>query len=132
MHCKMSSAICFNLEQSKILSSGNGLNTSLHQLCLLLLVIADLILSSVYTHFNKLKKKDLRKHCEKGAIAQNEQFHLFQDVFYAICILKSFNSHISVVVCSFFELEMVSKWCIRECVNIVSKLLLNSRIIIVT
>ena len=26
MHFKMSSAICFNLEQSKILSSGNGLN----------------------------------------------------------------------------------------------------------
>ena len=26
MHFKMSSAICFNLDQSKILSSGNGLN----------------------------------------------------------------------------------------------------------
>ena len=25
MHCKMSSAICFNFDQSKILSSGNGL-----------------------------------------------------------------------------------------------------------
>ena len=25
MHFKMSSAICFNLDQSKILSSGNGL-----------------------------------------------------------------------------------------------------------
>ena len=27
MHFKMSSAICFNLDQSKILSSGNGLNS---------------------------------------------------------------------------------------------------------
>ena len=34
---------------------------------------------------------------------QNEQFHLFHDVFYAICILKSFNSHILVVIFSFFE-----------------------------
>ena len=28
MHLKMSPAICFNLDQSKILSSGNGLNVS--------------------------------------------------------------------------------------------------------
>ena len=28
MHLKMSSAICFNLDQCKILSSGNGLNSS--------------------------------------------------------------------------------------------------------
>ena len=26
MHSKMSSAICFNMDQSKILSAGNGLN----------------------------------------------------------------------------------------------------------
>ena len=31
--------------------------------------------------------------------------------------LKSFHSHISVVVCSFFEFGMVSKWYIREWVN---------------
>ena len=31
--------------------------------------------------------------------------------------LKFFNSHISVYVCSFFEFEAVSKWCIRERVN---------------
>ena len=37
--------------------------------------------------------------------------------FYAKCILKSFNSHISVVVCSFFEFGTVSKWCISEWVN---------------
>ena len=44
-------------------------------------------------------------------------FTFFHNVFYAICILKSFNSHISVVVCSFFEFRTVSKWCIREWVN---------------
>ena len=38
----------------------------------------------------------------------------FHNVFYTICILKSFNSHISVVICSFFEFGTVSKWCIRE------------------
>ena len=37
---------------------------------------------------------------EKGGIAQNEQFHLFNYVFYTICILKSFHTHISVAVCS--------------------------------
>ena len=36
---------------------------------------------------------------------------------YAICILKSFASHISVIVCSFFEFGKVSKWCVREWVN---------------
>ena len=36
------------------------------------------------------------------------------NVFYAICILKPFNSHISVVVCSFFEFGTVSKWCMME------------------
>ena len=30
-------------------------------------------------------------------------FTLFHKVFYAICILKSLNSYISVVICSFFE-----------------------------
>ena len=57
---------------------------------------------------------------EKGEIAQNEQFNL---VVYAICILKSFNSHISVVVCSFFEFGTVSKWCIRDWVKVVKNLL---------
>ena len=47
---------------------------------------------------------------EKG----EEQFHLFQDVFNGVLILKSFNSHVSVVLCSFFEFVTVSTWCIRE------------------
>ena len=46
-------------------------------------------------------------------------YNVFFAVFYlkipfAIFTLKSCNSHISVIICSFFEFRMVSKWCIRE------------------
>ena len=52
---------------------------------------------------------------EKDEIALMSNFTFFHNVFYGISILKSFNSHISVVVvCSFFEIRTVSKWCIRE------------------
>ena len=44
-------------------------------------------------------------------------FTFFHNVFHAICTLKSFNSHISVVVCSFFEFGAVYKLCIRKWVN---------------
>ena len=44
-------------------------------------------------------------------------FTFFHSIFYAICILKSFNSHIPVAICSFFEFGTVSKWCIREWVK---------------
>ena len=55
---------------------------------------------------------------EKGEIAQEEQFHVVpQWFFYIICILKSFDSHISVVVCSFAEFGTVSKWYIGEWVK---------------
>ena len=49
---------------------------------------------------------------------KTSNFTVSHNVFYLICILKSFNScNISVVVCSFFELRTVSKWCRREWVN---------------
>ena len=51
-------------------------------------------------------------------LLEMSNFAFFHNVFYAICILKSINSHIPVVICSFFELETVSKWCIREWVNV--------------
>ena len=41
-------------------------------------------------------------------------FTFFHIVFSAICIFKFFQNHISVVVCSFFEFETVSKWIIWE------------------
>ena len=44
-------------------------------------------------------------------------FAFFHNVFYAICILKSFDSHISLDVCIFFKFWTVSKWCIGEWVN---------------
>ena len=55
---------------------------------------------------------------EKGEIAQMSNFTFFLNVFHAICILKSFDSHITVVICSFFEFWTVSKWFIREWVNL--------------
>ena len=39
MHFEMSSAVCFNLDQSKILSSGNGLNPLLHTDCVLFIFV---------------------------------------------------------------------------------------------
>ena len=69
-----------------------------------------------FKHTEK-KKKILENIVDEGEIAQKEQFHLFQQCFLHNLILKSFHSHISVVVCSFFEFGMVSKWCIRECVK---------------
>ena len=66
-----------------------------------------------------MKKKALGKFLKKGEIAQKSNFTFFHNVFYAICTSKSFNSHISVVVCSFFEFGTVSKWCIREWVRAV-------------
>ena len=59
----------------------------------------------------------MEKIVEKGEIAQNEQFHLFPQYFLCHVYLKSFNSHISVVVCSLFKFGTVSKCCIKEWVN---------------
>ena len=61
---KLSSANAFNLDKSNIFSFGK-----------------DLTLSSIYTHYNRLKKKALGKHFGK-----RWNFH----VFYAICILNPF------------------------------------------
>ena len=71
-----------------------------------------LTLSSIYILILRhWRKKFYEKNVETGEIAQN--------VFFTICILKSFiYSHISIVVCSFFEFGMVLKWCIREWVKI--------------
>ena len=55
---------------------------------------------------------------EKGEIAQNEQFHVFSTMF---PMQPVFNSLISIVVCSFFEFEMVSKWSITKWVKLFMK-----------
>ena len=54
---------------------------------------------------------------KKGEIAQMSNLTFSFNVFYGICILKSFDSHIPVVVCSSFEFGTVSKCCIREWIN---------------
>ena len=56
-------------------------------------------------------KKTLRK---KVKLLKISNFTYFHNVFYVICILKSFDNNISVVVCSFFQFGAVSEWCIRE------------------
>ena len=80
-------------------------------------LIVVLTLSSTYTYFNILKKKALGKLWKKVKLLKLSNFTFSHNVFYAIRILKSFNSHISVVVCSFFEFGMASKWRTREWVK---------------
>ena len=76
-----------------------------------------LTLTSMYTHFN-IKEKSFRKTLwKKVKLLKMSSFAFSHNVFHAICILRSFNRHISVVVCSFFEFGTVSKWCIGEWVN---------------
>ena len=60
----MLSAICFNLDQSKILSSGNGLTNS-----------------HTMTPFAPLGNKPFENTVGKGEIACNEQFLLFLQCF---------------------------------------------------
>ena len=77
-----------------------------------------LTLSSIYTHFNTMKEKTFVKKLWKMLkLIKMSNLTFFHNVFYAICILKTFNNHISVVVCSFFEFGTVSKWCIKEWVK---------------
>ena len=80
-----------------------------------LMHLSVLTLSSLYTHFNTLKKSAIGKKLRKKVkLLKMSNFTFIHNVFYAICISKSFNSKISVVICSFFEFETVSKWYIRE------------------
>ena len=52
-----------------------------------------LTLSSIYTHFNTLKKKALGKHCgKKVKLLILSNFTFFRNVFYAILILNSYIS----------------------------------------
>ena len=77
-----------------------------------------LTLSTIYTHFSTLKKKALGKTLwKKVKLLILSNFTIFHNVFYAICILKSFISHISVVICSVFEFEKISECCIGQWVN---------------
>ena len=77
-----------------------------------------LTLSFIYTHLTHRRKKNFRKTLwKKVKLLKMSNVTFSHNVFYAICILKSFISHISVVVCSVFEFGTVSKWCTREWVK---------------
>ena len=68
--------------------------------------------------FSHIEEKSFRKTLlKKVKLPKMSNFTFFHNVFYSTCMLNSFNSHISVVVCSFFELRTVSAWCIREWVK---------------
>ena len=65
LHFKMSSAICFNLDQSKISSSGNGF-----------------ALYHIIPNFNDLEKKNTSENIVgKGENAGHQHFLLFQQCF---------------------------------------------------
>ena len=62
----------------------------------------------IYT-FLHFGEKSFRKTLWKVVkLLKMSNFTFFHNVFYAICILKRFNSHISGFVCSFFEFGTVS------------------------
>ena len=83
----MSSAICFNLDQSEILSSGNGLN--IIEQCWLL---------------TTLQKIPFKNTVGKGEDAGNQYFLLFQH-----CFPESKNDTISafveIIACKCFHFE---------------------------
>ena len=71
-----------------------------------------------FLHINTLKRKSFGKTLwKKVKLLKMSNFTFFHNVFYAICMLKSFNGHISFVICCFFEFGTVSKWCIRDWVK---------------
>ena len=69
MHLKMLSSVCFNLDQFKILSSGNGLTHS-----------------HTMTLWTPLGNKPFENTVGKGEIARNEQFLLFPQCFLPVWI----------------------------------------------
>ena len=67
-------------------------------------IVFHLTLSSIHTHFNTFKKKSCRKTLlKKVKLLKISNFTFFHNVFYAISLLRSFKSCISVVIYSFFE-----------------------------
>ena len=54
--------------------------------------------------FKHMKKSCRKTLWKKVKLLKMSNFTFFHNVFLAICILKSFNSHMSVVICSFLNL----------------------------
>ena len=86
-----------------------------------------LTLSSLYTQFNTLKKKSVRKTLwKKVKLLKMSNFTFFHIFFCEICILKLCNNLISFGVSSVFQFGTVSKWCIRERVKEPEEVFLKS------
>ena len=89
----MSSAICFNLDQSKILSSGNMLT-----------------LYPIIQTFNDSEKEAFRKHCGKRRkCCLTSIFSFSHNVFYSSHNKVKFLSHIYFVICKVFQILMLCK-----------------------
>ena len=72
----------------------------------------------IYSFYHTEEKRFRKTLWKKVKLFKTSNFTFFRNGLYAICILKSFNSHIViVVVCCFFEFGTASKWNIRELVN---------------
>ena len=86
-----------------------------------------LILSPHIDSFYHIEEKSFGKtQWLKVKLLILSNFTFFRNVFYAICILKSCNNHVTIVVCSFLEFGVVSKCCICECVNLDRSKILSS------
>ena len=77
MHIELSSAICFNLDQSKVLSSGNGLNSTK------LKEFADN--NSIFDENSRELPKRVENTVRKEEIARYEQFLLYPQCFQKTC-----------------------------------------------
>ena len=73
----------------------------------------------IYWFSHSEEKSNRKTLWKKVKLLKMSNFTFFHNVFYPICISNSFNSHISDVICSFFEFGMVLKWCIREWIKII-------------
>ena len=88
IHCKMSSAICLNLDQSKILSSGK-----------------ELTYSNTMTPFDASGKGAFWKHCGKRRNCLYKQFLLFPQ-----CFLLYHRQKLSFLLHLICRLQMLSIW----------------------
>ena len=108
----------FQFQRVKNLSFGKVLRG--HASFLLLLQTDINPFLHIYSFYHIEEKRVRKTFWKKRWNCSKCNFTFFLNVFYAIYILISYNSHISVVVCSFFEFGTVSKWntCVRERANL--------------
>ena len=86
MHSKMSSAICFNLDQSKILSSGNGLTLSQTS-------------AGFYVYITSL----LKTLWEKEKLLVMSNFSFSYSVLYQFEELSAIFIKFEIVICKLFQ-----------------------------